>query len=119
MVDDEEDILEIAKASLETVGGWDVVTAGSGSEAAAVAQEHRLDAILLDVMMPDMDGPETIEKLRAAASTRDIPVVLLTAKVQASDIKCFESLGAAGILAKPFDPMTLASDVSRVLGWAA
>jgi CheY-like chemotaxis protein len=118
VVDDEPDIREVATLSLEAVGGHEVVTAASGREGLARAAEQRPDAILLDVMMPDLDGPATVELLRAGAATRDIPVVFLTAKVQASDRRCFEDLGIAAVLAKPFDPMTLARDLGRVLGWS-
>lgn len=117
LVDDEDDIREVAQMSLEMTAGWTVVAASSGQEALRMAAAERPDAILLDVMMPGMDGPDTARALRAAPETADIPVVLLTAKVQAADRRRFDDLGVAGILAKPFDPMALADDVRRVLGW--
>lgn len=119
LVDDEDDIREVAQMSLEMTAGWTVVAASSGQEALRMAAAQRPDAILLDVMMPGMDGPDTARALRAAPETADIPVVLLTAKVQAADRRRFDDLGVAGILAKPFDPMALADDVRRVLGWSA
>ena len=117
IVDDEDDIREVARASLEMVGGWEVLAAGSGSEGLALAKVGQPDAILLDVMMPDMDGPTTFQKLQSNATTRHIPVILLTAKVQAADHLRFAQLGVSGVLAKPFDPMTLPSQVAEALSW--
>jgi len=117
VIDDEDDIREVAQLSLEAVAGWEVIGASSGSEGLRAAAEHAPDAILLDVMMPEMDGPTTFRALRAQASTAHIPVVLLTAKVQASDRSRFEGLGVSGVLTKPFDPMELARQISEVLGW--
>jgi CheY-like chemotaxis protein len=119
IVDDEDDIREVAKVSLEVVGGWEVVTARSGREGIQRAQTERPDAILLDVMMPGLDGPTTFEHLQADPLTRDIPVLLLTAKVQTADRARFEALGVQGVLSKPFDPMKLPSEVAEALGWAA
>ncbi len=118
VIDDEEDIREVAKASLEIVGGWEVLTAPSGSDGIATAESERPDAILLDVMMPDMDGPTTYQRLRGDSTTRDIPVIFLTAKVQSADRRHLSGLGAASMIAKPFDPLGLAGEVARVLGWA-
>ena len=118
IVDDEDDIREVARVSLEMVGGWDVLVAGSGSEGLAEAKIGQPDAILLDVMMPDMDGPTTFQRLQADAATRHIPVILLTAKVQAADHLRFAELGVSGVLAKPFDPLTLPRQVAEVLSWS-
>ncbi len=118
LVDDEDDIREVAQMSLEMTAGWEVVTASSGTDGLRVAAAQRPDAILLDVMMPGMDGPATARALKAQPETAAIPVILLTAKVQAADRRRFDDLGVAGILAKPFDPMSLADEVRRVLGWA-
>jgi CheY-like chemotaxis protein len=118
VIDDEDDIREIAQVSLEMVGGWDVLTARSGSEGLARAAAEQPQAILLDVMMPDMDGPATLQKLRAHAATRHIPVILLTAKVQGTDRRRFADLGVQGVITKPFDPMTLAAQVAETLGWS-
>ena len=117
VIDDEDHIREVAAVSLEMVGGWDVLTASSGAEGIASAQAEQPDAILLDVMMPEMDGPATLRRLRTNASTAHIPVVFLTAKVQASDHRRFAELGVTGVLAKPFDPMVLPDDVAGLLGW--
>ena len=118
VVDDEPDIREVARLSLEAVGGHEVITAASGADAVTTAAAERPDAILLDVMMPGLDGPATLERLRSQEATADIPVIMLTAKVQAADRRHLERLGVAGVLAKPFDPMTLAADVDAALGWA-
>jgi CheY-like chemotaxis protein len=119
IVDDEDDIREVAQMSLEMVAGWEVIPARSGEEGVRLAAEHRPDAILLDVMMPGMDGPDTARLLRERPETSAIPVILLTAKVQPADRRRLEALGVAGVLAKPFDPMELANQVSSLLGWAA
>jgi CheY-like chemotaxis protein len=117
LVDDEDDIREVAQMSLEMTAGWEVVTASSGADALRLAAAERPDAILLDVMMPGMDGPATARALKGAPGTAEIPIILLTAKVQAADRRRFDDLGVAGILAKPFDPMALADEVRGVLGW--
>jgi CheY-like chemotaxis protein len=117
LVDDEDDIREVAQMSLEMTAGWDVVTASSGAEGLRLAAAERPDAILLDVMMPGMDGPATARALKEDPGTAEIPIILLTAKVQAADRRRFDDLGVAGILAKPFDPMALADEVRGVLGW--
>jgi len=117
IIDDEDDIREVAALSLETVAGWQVFTANSGSQGLARAVEVQPDAILLDVMMPGMDGPSTFRELHKNPATASIPVILLTAKVQSSDQKRFADLGVQAILFKPFDPMTLSDQISTVLGW--
>lgn len=117
VVDDEDDIREVAALSLETVAGYEVLTARSGTEALAMADEERPDAILLDVMMPEIDGPATFQKLQQQPSTAHIPVVFLTAKVQPSEKARFASLGASAVLSKPFDPLTLATELADALGW--
>lgn len=119
IVDDEDDIREVAKVALELVGGWQVLTAHSANAGLGLAESEQPDAILLDVMMPDMDGPAVFRKLQENSATRGIPVVLLTAKVQASDRQRFADLGVAAVIAKPFDPLKLADQVSQVLGWNA
>ena len=117
IIDDEDDIREVAALSLETVAGWDVVTANSGAQGLLRAVEHQPDAILLDVMMPGMDGPTTFRELRKNPATARIPVILLTAKVQSNDQRRFADLGVNAILFKPFDPLTLAQQISDALGW--
>jgi CheY-like chemotaxis protein len=117
IIDDEDDIREVAALSLESVAGWDVVMASSGAQGLARAIEHQPDAILLDVMMPGMDGPSTFRELRANPATAKIPILLLTAKVQSSDQRRFADLGVEAVLFKPFDPLTLSDQIADVLGW--
>jgi CheY-like chemotaxis protein len=118
LIDDEDDIREVAQLSLEMVARWDVVTASSGAEGVVRAAADQPDVILLDVMMPDLDGPATFLQLKAEPSTRHIPVILLTAKNldPATDQLARD---VVAIIAKPFDPMRLAGQVSAALGWAA
>jgi CheY-like chemotaxis protein len=117
VVDDDDMLREVAKVSLEMVGGWDVLTAASGSEACAVAFRERPDALLLDVMMPGMDGPSTVVALRADPVTREIPVIFLTAKVGGGGHAQWDHLDVSGVIPKPFDPMSLPAEVARLLGW--
>jgi CheY-like chemotaxis protein len=119
LVDDDEMIREVAQLALGLVGGWQVTTASSGEEGLAVAGTISPDAILLDVMMPGLDGPSTFGRLQHDPVTRAIPVVLLTAKVQPAERRRWLELGVAGVLAKPFDPMTLSSQLAELLGWSA
>ena len=118
IIDDEDDIREVAALSLESVAGWEVIKASSGAQGLARAVEHQPDAILLDVMMPGMDGPTTFSELRKNQATAAIPVLLLTAKVQGNDQKRFADLGVEAVLFKPFDPMTLSTQIARALGWS-
>jgi CheY-like chemotaxis protein len=117
IIDDEDDIREVAALSLETVAGWEVMVASSGAQGLARASVYQPDAILLDVMMPGMDGPTTFRELQKNPATAHIPVLLLTAKVQASDQKRFADLGVQAVLVKPFDPLTLPTQVAGILGW--
>src|SRR3954451_21151373 len=114
LVDDEDDIREVAGMSLETVAGWTVLAARSGREGVKIATEEHPDVILLDVMMPDMDGPSTFLSLQEQVETKDIPVIFLTAKAQTREQRGFRELGAQGVISKPFDPMTLADQVSEI-----
>jgi CheY-like chemotaxis protein len=118
VVDDDAMLREVAQTALELVGGWRVSTAQSGAHAQQQARGERPDAILLDVMMPGLDGPATVNALRADSATRDIPIIFLTAKVQEDDLGRWGSLCLAGIIPKPFDPMTLAADIAAMLGWS-
>ena len=117
IIDDEDDIREVAALSLEATAGWEIVAASSGAEGIRVAAEHKLDAIPMDVMMPGMDGPTTFRQMQLNPAISMIPVLLLTAKVQGVDQRRFADLGVAGVLFKPFDPMTLAQQISHALGW--
>jgi len=117
LVDDEDDIREVAGMSLETVAGWTILAARSGREGLKIAAEQKPDAILLDVMMPDMDGPSTFRNLQENEETKSIPVIFLTAKAQTREQRGFRELGAQGVISKPFDPLTLSDQVSEILGW--
>jgi CheY-like chemotaxis protein len=117
IIDDEDDIREVAALSLETVAGWEVAVASSGAQGLARAAEYIPDAILLDVMMPGMDGPTTFRALRKNPATSQIPVLLLTAKVQSNDQRRFADLGVEAILFKPFDPLLLPKQIAGALGW--
>jgi CheY-like chemotaxis protein len=114
-VDDEADIREIASMSLSLDGDIEVKACASGSEALQVAPTWQPSLILLDVMMPGMDGPETLASLKADPRTAAIPAVFITARTQSYEIERFLSLGAVGVIAKPFDPMTLAGQARQYL----
>ena len=118
IVDDEEDVRAIAKLGLEMGAGWNVLTANSGKEGLNMAANHQPDAILLDMMMPDMDGRATLEQLKANPATEKIPVILVTAQRQQCQPDRFTGLKVAAIFAKPFRPLKLAQQVSEALGWS-
>jgi len=118
VVDDDSSIREVAHLALELVAGWRVTTADSGAEGLRKASADRPDALLLDVMMPGMDGPTALRRFREDPVTREIPIIFLTAKVSGFDNEPVDDvLRPAGVIAKPFDPMTLADEVASVLGW--
>ncbi len=117
IIDDEDDIRAVAALSLETVAGWEVATANSGAQGLARAESLQPEAILLDVMMPGKDGRATFAALQQNPQTAAIPVVLLTAKSQSSEREQLAALGVAGVLTKPFDPLTLPGEIAAVLGW--
>jgi CheY-like chemotaxis protein len=116
LVDDEEDLRRIGQLGLSVVGKMQVVQADNGLDALEKARTERPDVILLDVLMPGIDGPTTCERLKADEATRDIPVIFLTANTQPHEIDHYLAIGALGVLKKPFDPMTLAAEVRRILG---
>jgi CheY-like chemotaxis protein len=113
-IDDEPDVLSVAQLCLETVGGYHVSTASSGTEAIETTKILHPDVILLDMMMPDMDGQATLQQLRKNASLQDVPIIFMTARVREVEIKEYLSLGADDVLSKPFDPMMLASQVHAI-----
>jgi CheY-like chemotaxis protein len=117
LIDDEPDIREIVELALGSVAGWEVLTASSGADGVELASAQQPDVILLDVMMPGLDGPATLDVLRSRAETRAIPVLFMTAKAQAGELTRYASLGVAGVIPKPFDPMTLSDRVAAALGW--
>ncbi|WP_435741301.1 response regulator [Nocardioides sp. SYSU DS0663] len=117
VVDDDDAIRELTMVALETVAGWEVVTAEGGEPALALAVEHQPDVVVLDLMMPDMDGRTTFQRLQAQPATAHIPVVLLTAKVQVGDRQVWDDMAVAGVIPKPFNPLTLATDIAALVGW--
>ena len=117
LIDDEDDIREVASLTLEATAGWEVITANSGSSGIRAALAEQPEAILMDVMMPEMDGPTTFREMQKNPLIAGIPVILLTAKVQGVDQRRFADLGVAAVLFKPFDPMTLAQQIAEVLDW--
>lgn len=114
VTDDDEAIREVVQMTLEIIAGWSVLTAASGAEAVEVARAHQPDAVLMDMMMPGMNGLEATAALAADESTRHIPVVLLTAKAQVDDAP-----GVQGVIAKPFAARELPAQVAELLGWPA
>jgi len=114
LVEDDADIRTVAGMSLEMVGGFTVRACESGAAALAVLGEFQPQLILLDVMMPGMNGPDFLQVLRGRPECRDIPVVFMTAKVQAEELEALRGMGAVDIIAKPFDPMMLSGQVSAI-----
>lgn len=117
VVDNEPSIQEVAQICLETIAGWQVMVAGSGLEGLIIAEREQPDAILLDVMMPDMDGLTTFSRLQSNPATRSIPVILLTAKFQITDRQSYKALGIRSAIAKPFSPLELAHQIASTLNW--
>lgn len=117
IVDDEDDIREVVQASLEEFAGWFTIPATSGAEGLRLAQTEAIDAILLDISMPDMDGFQLCKALKTNRETQNTPVIVLTAKVLPSDRQCFEELDVAGIITKPFDPINIWLQIGEILGW--
>ena len=116
-VEDEPDIQAVAKLALELVGGFTVKVCSSGEEALREAEAFAPEMILLDVMMPGMDGPTTLQALRALPALATVPVAFMTAKVQPAEVAHYKTLGARDVIPKPFDPMPLASQVRAI--WEA
>ncbi|MEM8719947.1 MAG: response regulator [Cyanobacteria bacterium P01_G01_bin.39] len=117
LIDDEETIQEVVQVGISIEAGWQVAIASSGLEGIDLAQNQQPDAILLDVMMPEMDGIDTLSQLKANKQTSAIPVIFLTAKAQAEEKNQFQSLGVVDVITKPFNSMTLASQIAKILGW--
>ncbi|MDP6350604.1 MAG: response regulator [Alphaproteobacteria bacterium] len=113
-VEDEADIRAVARIALETVGGFTVKICESGSEAVAAVPDFEPQLVLLDVMMPGMDGPGTMAALHALPGFDSLPVVFLTAKAMPTEIERYKKLGAIGVIRKPFDPMALSKDVQKI-----
>jgi two-component system, OmpR family, alkaline phosphatase synthesis response regulator PhoP len=117
IIDDEYDLTFIISTCLEEFGTWETLTTQSPHEAMTLAQTEQPDAIILDVMMPDMDGITLFNCLKSEPNTQAIPVILMTAKVQSSDLELFHSLGVKGVIGKPFDPLTLVEQITEILQW--
>lgn len=115
-VEDEPDIRVVAQMALEAVGGFTVIACASGQEALNAAPGAKADLLLLDVMMPGMDGPSTLKGLRELPATANTPVIFMTAKVQAAEVAVYKGLGALEVIPKPFDPMELSAQIQRI--WA-
>lgn len=113
-VEDDPDIQTVAKMALEAIGGFTVLACGSGSEALTRLDEFAPDLVLLDVMMPGMDGPATLAALRQSQTGRELPVVFMTARVQAQEVAAYREMGAEDVIAKPFDPMMLSEQVLAI-----
>ena len=117
LIDDEETIQEVVQVGIEIEAGWQVAIASSGRAGINLARDLQPDVILLDVMMPDMDGIGTLSQLKNNARTSTIPVIFLTAKAQAEEKNQFQSLGVVDVITKPFNSMTLASQIAKILDW--
>jgi CheY-like chemotaxis protein len=117
IVDDEPSLRELVQACLEDLAGWKTLTAASGQDCLKVLQTQSVDAILLDVSMPEMDGITVYEQLQKNPQTQAIPVILLTAKVLPSDRAKFAQMGVAGVIAKPIEPSCLVAEIAEILGW--
>jgi two-component system, OmpR family, response regulator len=117
VIDDEDDIREIAKVSLQISKHWQVLTACSGKEGVAIAAEAQPDAILLDVIMPDVDGLTTLDTLKRTPATQLIPVIMLTATGGIVSDQQYAELGAQAIMSKPFDPGLLGDQIAAALHW--
>jgi CheY-like chemotaxis protein len=117
VIEDEDGLREITQFSLEAAAGWDVSTAVSGSEGLIKAEAEQPDAILLDVMMPDMDGTETFQQLQSNPATRSIPTIFLTAKARGSEQQALINLGVLGLITKPIKPQELVDQIREILNW--
>lgn len=113
-VDDEPDIREIVKLTLQEIGGYQVLSCESGQAALDQAAGFAPDLILMDVMMPEMDGPTTYKKMQSDDSIRHMPVIFMTAKAQAHEIDEYLQLGGIGAIIKPFDPATLSDEIEQI-----
>jgi two-component system OmpR family response regulator len=113
-VEDEADIRTVATMALEMVGGFQVRACASGEEALAAAPQAAADLVLLDVMMPGMDGPATLAALRKIPATSRTPVIFMTAKVQSTEVAAYRAMGVLGVIAKPFSPMEVSDEIRRM-----
>lgn len=117
IIDDDETIQTVVQFGIKMTAGWDVLTAGSGAQGIQTAQAAKPDVILLDVVMPAMDGIATLKALQSHAETEHIPVILLTAKAQTAEKSQFNDLGISGVIIKPFNSLHLPEQIARILHW--
>lgn len=117
VIDDEEYVREVIQICLETVAGWQVITANSGIHGIELAQKEQPDAILLDVMMPEMDGIMTVKNLQLNKLTSYIPIVLLTAKAEVAQDQELTDIGVKATIPKPFEPLELPNQIAKALNW--
>ncbi len=115
IVDDEDDVRDIACMCLGLIHGFEVITASGGEEGIALAIEHNPDVILLDLMMPVVDGTETMQRLRANPDTKDIPIIFLTVKNIDSEIDRLMEQGALAVMRKPFEPTTIGDQINEIV----
>lgn len=119
VIDDEPDIRKVIQISLEAAAGWQVMTATSGAEGLGIAAQEKFDAVLLDVMMPELDGLATFKRLKANQSTQHMPIILLTAKTNRQEHQQFMQLGVTGVITKPFRARQLVAQIRTILSWDA
>lgn len=117
IIDDEEAIQTVVQFGIKMAAGWEVLTASSGTIGIQTAQTEQPDAILLDVMMPDMDGIATFKALQSHIQTEHIPVILLTAKAQTAERRQFNDLRVSGVITKPFNSLDLPGQIAKILHW--
>ncbi|VEP13365.1 Response regulator receiver protein [Hyella patelloides LEGE 07179] len=117
VIDDDDGIREVIQICLEAIAGWNVITAASGEEGLTLADTQKPDAILLDVMMPHLDGIATFQQLQTQGKTKHIPTILLTAKAKISEQKQYQHLGVTGVIIKPFEPYDLVAKIRTMLQW--
>ena len=117
LIDDEINLAQVVAVCLESFKGWQVAVANSGKEGLRLLETIKPDAILLDVMMPEMDGISVYQNLQNNSETQNIPVIFVTAKVQVSDRERFAQLGIVGTIAKPFEPLKIADQIAELLDW--
>ncbi|HEY9897192.1 MAG TPA: response regulator [Candidatus Sericytochromatia bacterium] len=117
IIDDEETIQTVVQFGIQMSAGWDVLLASSGAQGIAIAQTEQPDVILLDVVMPAMDGLATFKVLQSHLATKHIPVIFLTAKVQTAEKHQFNTLGSSGVITKPFNALHLPEQIARILHW--
>ncbi|MEL7351683.1 MAG: response regulator [Cyanobacteria bacterium P01_A01_bin.116] len=115
IVDDDADIREATQLCLEIMGEWEVLKASNGPDGIAIARSEQPDAILLDMMLPGMDGLTILQRLREYVETQKIPIIILTAKAQSSEKKTFQDLKVASVITKPYDPLTISDQITSAL----